>query len=331
MATEVNSYSLLVAAYKKTVYALIVSIYVLSISSCSNKPNVDINKIEVNFIDTSIVSFLDAIQDDSLSIVLNNQVASTDTSVSRMTLTKKNITFNLSEYHLLRDLPKLPTTFVASEKKIIKMKRIIPFSDSEKKYFDLISKLASNANFLSNKANFIYPSEGHNKPSQKGIAYSWGSKDFKIRQNPPGNGDSCIYQIHGLDCSGFLYQIFKIAGIIIPKGRATDQRKVQVLKKALLPYFGDSSTYKVHDMQGLPLTHITSGDILYFSNESNEVTHIGICLLDENNNLNFFEASGLPNNCADNLSQQKGVRRLLLEKKMSIDRRNYGVVRISLN
>lgn len=48
-----------------------------------------------------------------------------------------------------------------------------------------LSRMFAMGNYLVDDANHTYPSDGANSPAQTGLAYSWGSKDYNIRQIPP--------------------------------------------------------------------------------------------------------------------------------------------------
>ena len=66
------------------------------------------------------------------------------------------------------------------------------------------------------------------------LAYSWGGKEHTIRKAPPGANTVCTHQIYGLDCSGFIYQLFKKGGVDIAPGNADRQRKPENIKNAIL-------------------------------------------------------------------------------------------------
>jgi hypothetical protein len=137
--------------------------------------------------------------------------------------------------------------------------------------------------------------------------------------------------VYGLDCSGYIYQVFRRSGVILPDGRADDQRKVATLRKALNKYFKDSTIYTVTDMGKLLAKEIISGDILYFRNISTgDVAHIGICLKNGDGKLTFFESRGNPGDCAKNMSMKRGAQSTVMDRRLETEGREYGVVRIAI-
>src|SRR5690606_4897471 len=87
----------------------------------------------------------------------------------------------------------------------------------------MIARLTVVALNLTDRSKHQYPDEGKGKPAQNGLAYSWGGKDHLKRQVPPGEGTVCQEAVYGLDCSGFIYQLFAQAGVPIVTGPADRQ------------------------------------------------------------------------------------------------------------
>ncbi len=312
---------------------LLFTIVSLFIFSCNNEKSEPLENTGVtpvlNYVDTSITSMLDPLPDDSLSKYLDGFAISSDTSEYNIALKKKNLIFTVGEYKLLRDMTEAPLGITAQRPKGF-YRQLLPFSDIQKLHLDLISGLCTQARFLANRKNFTYPLIDSINSAQTGLGYSWGSKDYNARNNPPGEKDSCKYKIYGLDCSGFVYQLFRLNKIKIPAGTASLQRKPATLVKGLTPYFGDSTSFSITDLGRLNISDIRSGDILYFKNRAGEVVHIGLCLIDEEGTLVFYEASGSPNRCDENISLKKGIRGLIITTKLSTDKRDYSVVRIAI-
>lgn len=156
----------------------------------------------------------------------------------------------------------------------------------------LISRLTMVAYNLTNRNLHQYPDEGSNKPAQNGLAYSWGGKDHTIRQAPIGAGTICTEEIHGLDCSGFIYQLFAKSGVTIPKGRANDQRQTKTIKNAIIQSIPSLDKVKVDDLGKLDISKFESGDIIYWTKKNGEAFHIGLVLKKTNGSLAVYMSAG---------------------------------------
>jgi hypothetical protein len=177
------------------------------------------------------------------------------------------------------------------------------------------------------------PDEGANKPSQNGLAYSWGSKKFNVRQSPPGEGTSCQQLIYGLDCSGFIHQLFSTAGVNLLSGPANKQRKAEVLQKAISSSISQLDKITVCDLGSIPKEQFQSGDIIYWTNSSDIATHIGIVLKDIGGTLAVFQSNGAQGDnsleCLNNIGVKRGPRRLLLNDPYWFGpKKKYGITRI---
>jgi hypothetical protein len=80
----------------------------------------------------------------------------------------------------------------------------------------IIASMGKVAQHLCNRENFIYPAIAPDGPAQKGLVYSWGQSNYKIRALPPSaplcpNDKPCTYKIYGLDCSGFITNLLREA------------------------------------------------------------------------------------------------------------------------
>lgn len=180
----------------------------------------------------------------------------------------------------------------------------------------LIARITAVALNLTDRSKHQKADEGSGKPAQNGLAYSWGSKDHTKRQAPPGGGTACTHQIYGLDCSGFVYQLFVNAGVSLPKGPADSQRKEAVLQNAIKSSIPALEKVKVEDLGAIPTESFETGDIIYWTNGSGVATHIGIILKDVGGNLAVFQSNGSSGadagQCNGNLGLTRGARRLLL-------------------
>ena len=196
----------------------------------------------------------------------------------------------------------------------------------------LVFDIIKTAVIITDRQMYRYPGESSDKPAQLGLGYSWGSKKYDVRQRPPGR-DACEHQIYGLDCSGLIYQLFTQAGVKFIDGPADQQRLPETLRKFLAPYFQDKY-FTVEDKGQLEVNKIQSGDIIYFfktlqqgENKIKSAFHIGIALkLPKDEEVYFFESLGRPNDCSNNLGQNKGPRQVKLGSRLK--NTNYGVVRI---
>jgi hypothetical protein len=298
------------------------------LSSCNGPKNKETSTTAAakaqNFVDESVTPYLDTIPADQTVMSLLDKFPLAIDSANDVVITVPRISLPVSAYKNVRNATGKEHGVVNAD--INLYRRLLPLSDDEKKLLDLFEGFAREATYLANRNNFIYPANGELNPAQNGLAYSWGAKKFDQRLNPPGEGDSCLHNVFGLDCSGFIYQLFERNGIRFLKGRADDQRNPAVLKKALIPYFGDSTRFDVVDMN-IPPSQFQSGDIVYFQ-KNGRAYHIGMCLKLGTGELRFYESSGGPNKCEENLSVVRGPRGLKITQRLAGS--GYGVARIVL-
>ena len=200
----------------------------------------------------------------------------------------------------------------------------------------LIGKINSIALNLIDRNKFIKFQEGSNKPAQYGLAYSWGGKQYAIREKPPGQGTVCTHEIYGLDCSGFIYQIFLHGGVVLPVGTADIQRKPNSIENAIMNSIPSFQKIKVEDLGTIPTSQLETGDILHWT-KRHETTafHIGMVLKDKTGNLAVLQSNGShgPNEyeCSRNLSLVRGPRIIPLTDPYWFfsDKYTYGVTRIN--
>lgn len=172
----------------------------------------------------------------------------------------------------------------------------------------------------------------HPYAGQNGIAYSYGAKDYKVKQKPPSS--LCQEPVNGLDCSGFLWQVFSNVGIKnFPDGPANQQRKAETIQHALETSFPKLKKVKVEDLGRLETGKFMSGDIVYFSNNG-AVFHIGIVAKDRSGNLILFNSSGSqgasPAECEKNKSLSRGPRSVKLDNTYWFGQKmQYAVVRFN--
>ena len=197
----------------------------------------------------------------------------------------------------------------------------------------LIARMNKVAIDLTDRTKHQYSSEGSDKPAQNGIAYSWGRKDHTIRQKPVSSS-TCSYQIYGLDCSGFIHQLFVQAGVNVKTGPADDQRNPQYLESVIKSSIPELDKVKVEDLGAIPTSEFESGDLIYWTNSAGKATHIGMILKKGGGDLAVFQSNGSPgyndDDCANNLSSTRGVRSLELSDPYWFgSAKTYGITRIN--
>lgn len=256
------------------------------------------------------------------------QVQPQDTAFANLALTIDDEKVPLATYVAAQSFKHNRRGF-ASMKPSAQILRLAALPENKTVLFDFFVKLRISANELCAMQNFPDDKPGDpNWPHQDKIGYSWGAKDFEKRQKPC---DVCTYKIHGLDCSGFFYRIFKKYGIDFSKtiNDAKDERKPRNIEKALQPYFGD---LKIHATDSLGASDFQFGDIVYFLNyKSNEVSHIGIVLENLEGKLSFYATRAgtdctTQGCCLKNLSSGPQINPLT---NIVRDSRCHGIVRLS--
>lgn len=198
----------------------------------------------------------------------------------------------------------------------------------------LIAKMTKVALFLTNRNNFTFDKEGDNKPAQNGLAYSYGSRIYHLRQLPPAG--RCTDEVYGLDCSGFVYQVFLKSGIYLDLPTYADlQRQPKTIEDAIIAGYPEITKIKVEDLGKLPSSKFESGDIIYWKNANGVAFHIGIVLKKSNGNLAIAQSNGVDNGtCENNYGLNRGPRfsninKAILPKDDGGFGDDYGIVRIN--
>jgi hypothetical protein len=125
-----------------------------------------------------------------------------------------------------------------------------------------------------------------NKPQQATIAYSWGWKTYDKRTKPL---DQCTYEIYGLDCSGYFYQIFLPFKIDFMKYGADADDERRSIGPTLQPHF---PTIHIAVTNHFGQSDFQAGDIVYFYNQKKKkATHIGIVLESDDGTTSFYATS----------------------------------------
>jgi cell wall-associated NlpC family hydrolase len=172
----------------------------------------------------------------------------------------------------------------------------------------LIANMTTVARHLSEDQAHQYSYEGALSPAQNGLAYVYGSKNFTTRKNALAWG-SCPENLYGLDCSGYLYHMFKGAGIDFPVGSAIHQKNTNTLLSAF-SHYPSTSNFVVQNLGRINEQNLWVGDIIYWSRlDGITASHIGFITRDNNNNAYVFQSNGShSNNCSANYGSQRGPR-----------------------
>ena len=166
--------------------------------------------------------------------------------------------------------------------------------------------------YLVDDAKHTHPSAGSNKPAQTGLAYSWGSKDYDIRQIPPGATNECRdLSIYGLDCTGMIWAMTQAANLppVVPKYNFFVQEITDAPKWT--EAFRTSADYKLlkmKNMQQLAQGSLEDGDIILWG------SHVGIYLCGS-----LLQSNGTPHSpgCNNNLAPTRGPRLISFAEALS--------------
>lgn len=118
---------------------------------------------------------------------------------------------------------------------------------------------------------------------QNGIAYVYNSKSFI--NTSTYQGATCQEALHGLDCSGMIYQMAKASDLNLPSGGTVDYVKTTTWNTA----FDNSPDFKgltITDLNALASSDIQAGDIIVAPNN-----HIGMAF-DNGSSLAIFNSLG---------------------------------------
>lgn len=184
--------------------------------------------------------------------------------------------------------------------------------DPQDQLSQLITSFMSNAQFLVDPITHTYPAgPTANEPAQNGICYNYNSKTIDTRMKM--YSDTCSLNVYGLDCSGFLYQVFKLSGCpAMLQGQAVDQSNINNLNAAIS---GVVTGVTATDMGKLEAGSIQTGDIIYWSVlKGSSASHIGIALtaVMPAGSIAVYQSNGRDGECQGNLLPTRGARTLLL-------------------
>ncbi|MBN9379238.1 MAG: hypothetical protein J0H74_00650 [Chitinophagaceae bacterium] len=155
------------------------------------------------------------------------------------------------------------------------------------------------------------------------IAYVYGAKDFKNATVYPGA--TCQEQLHGLDCSGMIYQMGLASSLKLPAGGTADYVDTAVWNKA----FKSSPSFaglQMTDMSSLPATECQPGDIIVAPN-----VHMGM-VVNNGSSLAVLNSLGrFSYPCSKNSDQSHGpvISKNLVNWLQNIFGTSYHVLRVS--
>jgi hypothetical protein len=161
----------------------------------------------------------------------------------------------------------------------------------------------------------VYPKGSQpNEPEQHGLGYSYGQRNYLQRLPPPVNNCCQMYKIHGLDCSGLMYNILKESGYD-PAETITAERIRQVrFWEQLFSDDVDLSKVTIKDLG--PEKNLQEGDIIYWYEKKNstKASHIGIVLKTRGGKLGIFQSNGGPpcQECETKFGPDRGCRQIPL-------------------
>lgn len=155
------------------------------------------------------------------------------------------------------------------------------------------------------KHQFAAGSTPSTEPAQKnGIAYNYSSSEFDKREKMFAT--SCALKVYGLDCSGFLYQVFKKSGCKGMDVSSSEQATVKELNDAIK---GVVTGIVAKDKGRIGTNKILAGDIVFWDTVNGKKNnHIGLVLKKANNSIVVFASNGSSSECDGNLVPGRGPR-----------------------
>ena len=194
-----------------------------------------------------------------------------------------------------------------------------------------LSRMFTVGNYLVDDTKHTHPAGGANEPAQTGLAYSWGSKDYNIRQLPPTKaevtslcpGGCNDLKIYGLDCTGMIYNMTTLSFLppVQPKSNYFMGTIVNAeLWTTAFRYSTDYQDLKMKDKGQLTKAEMINGDMIFWGR------HVGVYI-----NGWFYQSNGksCKPGCNNNLSQGSGPRCISLAEVLGYGLGSYKVFRIS--
>lgn len=188
---------------------------------------------------------------------------------------------------------------------------IFPTSTPQEQLSQLFVKFFSVASDLVDDAKHpIEKGPDATEPEQKGLAYNYGSRTYDARRKM--HAGTCNLKVVGLDCSGFLFQVFTQSQCKGMNLSAAEQSKTANLNAAIN---GVISGVEAKDKGKLASASLMTGDIVYWDKlEGAAASHIGI-VLKSGTTLYVYQSNGSAADCDKNLGAGRGPRTLLLDEK----------------
>ncbi len=156
----------------------------------------------------------------------------------------------------------------------------------------LLARMTTVAHRLCDRS-VVYPKgEQPNEPEHYGLAYSYGQRNYRERLTPAKSGCCQMYKIHGLDCSGLLYNILKESGMDPGLPIWADKIRQVTFWEELFSRDADLSKVRIEDL-GATST-LQEGDIIYWYGKQTDaaVSHIGVVLKTKDGELGIFQSNG---------------------------------------
>lgn len=187
-----------------------------------------------------------------------------------------------------------------------------------------LARMFISGELLVDRSLHTFPADGADNPAQNGLAYSWGSKDYNIRQVPPGSTNECTsLKIYGLDCTGMIWAMTTESHLppVEPKynffvERISDATKWTNAFKAS----DDFKDLKMEDKGQIAEGDMKNGDIIFWR------SHIGVYLYGF-----VYQSNGTPRSpgCNNNLSASRGPRMISVSEVLGYGLGSYKVFRVT--
>lgn len=161
-----------------------------------------------------------------------------------------------------------------------------------------------------------------------GIAYVWGSKSF-LQPATQHQTAACQQQLHGLDCSGMIYQMAKASNLNFPAGETGTVHFVNTSQwNTAFTNSNDFNGLEMSDMLALSVSQLQAGDIIVAPH-----VHIGM-VFNNGTTLGILNSLGRKEySCSKNADKQHGpvITRNIQVWLQQTFGSNYHVLRVKLN
>ncbi|MDR1699093.1 MAG: C40 family peptidase, partial [Prevotellaceae bacterium] len=158
-------------------------------------------------------------------------------------------------------------------------------------------------------------------PGQKKLVYKWGSKDPGLLSvaSPKYNKDgtirpdtpSCKDSVYGLDCSGLIYQLFKLNNVLLNNNVLNKQYVAEQINGIMKMKTVQDINVKARKLEigKVSVANLKTGDIIYYVSNG-EAYHIGMFYKENDNQVVLFQSLGSwDKTCEENAaeSMNRGV------------------------